>query len=255
MNDEDYRALSNRLRTPSDIKRLARELRLEEELLLIIYTQRIVRDATKRYYQVKRNIAQMTWNWKGGMPLVKIARRYDFPPVLITLMVLTETGMSKKAVWIAIRGPEHIQDKRLRREIPEVLAEDIVYSPQGNDVQHERGRVGEERLHAWLDAQLIEYRTEPELKGQYPKTPDCLLKHPLRIHGQDVYWFESKAIYGDSVEIRRNLRKQLVPYTEIFGSGIVVYWFGFVDGFRPPDGVRVVDARFFDKPLPALQKV
>ncbi|MFH0815854.1 MAG: TPD domain-containing protein [Methanobacteriota archaeon] len=254
MNDDEYRVLSGKLQKPSDIMRLAKELNLEPELLLIIHTQRIVRDATRRYYQVKRDIPRMTWNWKGGMPLVKIARRYDFPPILVSLMVLSDAGMSRKAIWSAIREPDKIRDPRLKREILEVNEEDLNYSPKGMDIQSQRGRVGEERLHSWLDAQLLEYRTEPELKGKYPKTPDCLLKHPVRIQGQDIFWFESKAIFGDSVEIRRNLKKQLIPYTELFGNGIVVYWFGYVDNFRSPEGVRVVDASFFEKSLAEWQK-
>jgi hypothetical protein len=254
MNDDQYRELSGHLRVPADIMRVAKERSLDPELLLIIYTQRVVRDATRRYYQVKRDIPRMTWNWKGGMPLVKIARRYDFPPILVTLMILTETGMSRKAVWNAIREPEGIRDPRLKREIVDVVDEDLNYSPKGMEIQHQRGKVGEERLHAWLDTHLLEYRTEPELKGKYPKTPDCLLKHPVRIQGQDIFWFESKAIFGDSVEIRRNLKKQLIPYTELFGNGIVVYWFGYVDNFRSPEGVRVVDASFFEKSLAEWQK-
>ena len=254
MNDDDYRVLSGQLRTPADIMRLAKEKNLEPELLLIIYTQRIVRDATRRYYQVKRDIPRMVWNWKGGMPLVKIARRYDFPPILVSLMVLTESGMSRKAIWAAIREPDKVRDPRLQREIIEVNDEDLNYSPKGMEIQHLRGTVGEERLHTWLDAQLLEYRTEPELKGKYPKTPDCLLKHPVRIQGQDIFWFESKAIFGDTVAIRRNMNKQLIPYTELFGNGIVVYWFGFVDNYRPPEGVRVVDASFFEKSLAEWQK-
>ena len=110
--------------------------------------------------------------------------------------------------------------------------------------------MGEKRLCDWLDRQNLEYQTEDELKGNYQKTPDALLKETIRTNGMNVKWIESKASFGDEIEIRRNTKKQLKAYTEIFGQGIVVYWFGNVDDFEPVKGVRVVDAKFFQKDLP-----
>jgi hypothetical protein len=34
----------------------------------------------------------------------------------------------------------------------------------------------------------------------------------------------------------------------MFGNGIVVYWFGFTDNLVPPEGVFIVDAKFFEIP-------
>jgi len=60
-----------------------------------------------------------------------------------------------------------------------------------------------------------------------------------------VSWIESKANFGDVVEMKKNISKQLLPYVKLFGKGIVVYWFGYVTDVEPPDGITVVDARFF----------
>ncbi|MEW5937174.1 MAG: TPD domain-containing protein [Candidatus Thermoplasmatota archaeon] len=249
MNERDYRYLYERLRRYPDVKRLSEESGLDEELLMIIYTQRVVRDATKRYYGVKRHASRMAWRWRCGTPLLKIAEGYGFPPVLIALMVLTECGYTKRQVWKWVRDPGALENRRLRREITAVTNNDHVYSPAGMERQYARGRWGEERLHRWLDGQGIGYRTEKDLKGEYPKTPDCLLHTPLDLGNDKIFWIESKASFADSVELRKNLRRQLIPYTELFGSGLVVYWFGFVDGFQAPDGIIVVDDKFFEKPL------
>ena len=38
-------------------------------------------------------------------------------------------------------------------------------------------------------------------------------------------------------------------YTELFGQGIVVYWFGFIEGVHPPKNVLIMDETFFEKDL------
>ena len=48
------------------------------------------------------------------------------------------------------------------------------------------------------------------------------------------------ALGGDDVELRKNLKRQLGPYTELFGEGAVVYWYGFVDGAESPPGISAM---------------
>jgi hypothetical protein len=92
----------------------------------------------------------------------------------------------------------------------------------------------------------VKYQMEADLRSKFSKTPDCLFGQPLRFDGTHISWIESKANFGDAVEFRRNAKKQLVPYTELFGEGIVVYWFGHVKGLVPPEGVYVASKGFFD---------
>src|SRR3989442_14074805 len=70
------------------------------------------------------------------------------------------------------------------------------------------------------------------------------------MNGSRKYWIESKATFGDPYEIRRHLRKQLQPYSDLFGDGAVVYWFGHVDDqqYELPVGVDIVSPQFFDTP-------
>jgi len=118
--------------------------------------------------------------------------------------------------------------------------------------QRERGRKGEARLYDWLQRHGIKYRTEVDLRGKYAKTPDALLDHPIVFFGQKLQWIESKANFGDDVELRRNLRKQLAPYTELFGEGAVVYWYGYVDGAESPDGILLWDGPTIESITPTL---
>ena len=66
------------------------------------------------------------------------------------------------------------------------------------------------------------------------------------IDGMKIHWIESKASFGDDIELRKNVRRQLKPYTDLFGTGAVVYWFGFVEGIEPPEGVMLLPGTFFD---------
>jgi hypothetical protein len=209
----------------------------------------VVKDATRRYYQVKNRSEKLLRQWRNGTTLVQLARNENFPPVLLSLIVLREHGLARKEYWKYIRDPASARERRLRKEIYDVAREDIIYSPAGMEVQYQRGKKGEARLYEWLDRNGITYRTEDEIKGEFEKTPDALLDQPMNIDGMKVHWFESKANFGNAYEVKRNMRKQLIPYTQLFGPGIVVYWFGYVSDYERVKDVRVVDAGFFQRPL------
>ena len=248
MNQDEYRRISNKLCTIDDIPKVSAEMGLEEELAFIIYTQRITRDATKRFYVVKNQITRIAQAYDRGTSLVQLAERTQFPPVLLAYLLFLHKGMPRKLFWKNVRRPQEIREQRLRREITSAIEADIIYSPLGEEIQRERGVAGERKLFEWLDRRGIRYMTEKDLKkfkDQYVKTPDVLFMSPIVINGRKVSWIESKANFGDIVEIRRNLRKQLIPYVKLFGEGIVVYWFGHVSDIQPPEGITLVDACFF----------
>ena len=251
MKLQEYHDLYQRLATPEDIDFLAENFGHDKELLLVIYTQRVVRDTTKRFYRVKAQARRLAFEWQHGASLLQIARRFEFPPILASLMILEQRKVPRKQFWKMIRDLDGVQDRRLRRELGEVVETDIVYSPAGSARQYARGRWGEHKLESWLDGRGLEYETEKDLRAKYDKTPDILLHKPLEMNGSKKYWIESKAIFGDPYEVRRHIKKQLRPYSEMFGDGTVVYWFGHVDdqAYDLPVGVDIVDGTFFEDPL------
>lgn len=245
MKYEHYQEIYSQLKKPHDIDALAKRYGLDRELLLVLYTQRTVRDATRRFYIVKKDMKKIVKEWRSGTSIAKIARILNFPSVLLALMLTSEIGLPRKQFWKYLRDPNTCHDKRLKKELEQVAQEDIIYSPKGSQVQTERGQWGEKKLQEWLDRRDLKYRTEVELRGEYTKTPDCLLEKPIQIDGTKVHWIESKASFGDDIELRKNARRQLKPYTEMFGTGAVVYWFGFVEGIEPPEGVKVLPGTYF----------
>ena len=250
MKLKEYRELYDHLATPEDIDFLAENFGYDKELLLVVYTQRIVRDTTKRFYRVKDQAKKMAWSWQHGKSFVHVAREFDFPPILAALMILEQRKVNRKMFWKMLSDLNRVSDLRLRKELAEASRTDIVYSQEGTARQYARGHWGEKKLQTWLNARGLEYRTEKDLRAEYDKTPDVLLHKPIEVDSAKKYWIESKATFGDPVEIKRHIKKQLEPYTELFGDGMVVYWFGFVDDVElpMPGGVSVVDANFFESP-------
>ena len=248
MKPEQYIDLFNRLREFDDIQKLHRETGIDEELLLVVYTQRFSRDITRNFYKVKAYTRKMVQDWDRKQSFMQIAKKWYFSPILTAYFIMTEKGCKRKEFWGYVREPSTAPDRRLQKEFAEIADNDMVYSPKGMDIQYARGRWGEAKLGEWLKWKEFEHQTEKDLKGKTAKTPDCLLDKPFELGDAKISWIESKAIFGDEVEFRKNVRKQLKQYTEMFGNGIVVYWFGFCDNIVPPDGVFVMDGRFFEVP-------
>jgi len=253
MKLNEYQELYRKLLTPEDIDFLAENLGYDKELLLVVYTQRVVRETTRRFHRVKAQARRLAWMWQNGTSLVEIARRFEFPPILMALLILEQRKVPRKQFWKMIEELDAVRDRRLRRELAEACDADIVYSPRGTARQYARGRWGEAKLHRWLQDRGLQYDTEKELRAKYDKTPDILLHKPIEVNGSRKYWIESKATFGDPYEIRRHIRKQLIPYSDLFGDGLVVYWFGYVNDQKHdvPEGVDIVDASFFEpNPIP-----
>jgi len=139
MKLSQYQDLYRRLATAEDIDFLAENFGYDKELLLVIYTQRIVRDTTKKFYRVKAQAKRLAFLWQNGESLVSIARKFEFPPILGSLMILEQRKIPRKQFWKMIRDLDSVRDRRLRRELGEVVATDIVYSPVGSARQFARG--------------------------------------------------------------------------------------------------------------------
>ncbi len=159
MKYEDYKKIYFELRNPKDVQYMARRYDLDEELLFVMYTQRTVRDATRRFYIIKKDVKKLAREWRGGTSMTKLARRLNFPPILLGLMLASEINLPRKQFWKYVRDPGSCRDKRLRKELKEIAEHDLIYSPKGAQMQTERGVWGEKRLQEWLDKRGVEYRT------------------------------------------------------------------------------------------------
>jgi len=253
MDRPTYRRLYDALATLDDVHRISHDEHRDEELLFVIHTHRVTRDATRRFYPVQHQLPRVLSEWKRGRSMLDISHEWRFPPVLAGQIIMKGLGVPRKQVWGSFLHPESAPDARLRHEVEELLSADMIYSPRGMELQRERGIKGEDRLYRWLEKHGIGYRTEKDLRGKFQKTPDALLDDPIVFLGQKITWIESKANFGDDVELRKNLKRQLGPYTEIFGEGAVVYWYGYIEEGESPPGILLWDADQLEGLTPVVQ--
>ncbi len=203
---------------------------MDEELLLVILSQKIVRKTKRDYYRVKKRAPTLIGDWMHGKSFIEISEEEDFPPVLTASLMLQHTGVGKKQFKNYLKDPHGIPDKRLKKELNDVLDEELIYSPEGTRIQWERGKDVEHKVKKWLDMRRVKYLTEQEAKKHnYRKTPDFKLESPLKMQGKWVNWIECKASFGDETEYKRDYGKQLSHYVGLFGLGLVVYWYGYVE--------------------------
>ena len=253
MDYDEYRELYSSLKTAKDVERLSGEY--DDRLLDTLFTQKTSREVKKNFYRVKQNSKRMLNEWSKGKSIVSLADKYRFPPILVAMFIFLEDGASKKEFWSYINDPNLLESEETANEVREAVKNDIVYSPEANNRQKERGIWGENLLQEWLDGQGVGYRTENDLRGtESTTTPDCLLDYPVMYKGHKICWVESKASFGDNIEFRFNSRKQLVPYTQLFGPGLVVYWVGCLDDLECPEGVYVSDISVMNVKLDKWEK-
>lgn len=245
MKREVFKRMLNELNTIDDIQRVKKEFDLSEEVLVSILSHKIARDATRRFYQIKHRAKELLKDWLRGESLIHIAGRFDFPPVLMAKIILEEHGLSRVKCNKYLRNPNSVNNTRLCKELHQVIERDITYSPNANTMQAKYGRMVENAVKEWLDGHSIEYQQEKDLKEKYPKTPDFLLKKSLKIDGDDIHWIECKASFGDEVEMKRNYRRQLLPYKELFGDGMVVYWYGYIEDAPHDEDILIATQEFF----------
>lgn len=258
MDQEEYERIYRGLRNPGDIQ-VFEEEGYDTRMLETIYTQKVNRGVLRKHPFVKRSSKKMLKEWMAGSTFCQIAKSYRYPPVLTAMMIFMENGTCRKTFWEYVRDPDLLDSEETAQELREASEKDFVFSLEGVERATARGKWGEGLLWKWLDEQDIEYKTEyderKESKHQGTKTPDCLLAEPMNFNGTKIYWIESKASFGDPAEFKQNCTKQLVPYTQLFGPGVVVYWNGYVDGMECPSNLLVEDIGILDKNLNPLNNV
>eukprot|EP00462_Mataza_sp_D1_P012447 CAMPEP_0175155530 /NCGR_PEP_ID=MMETSP0087-20121206/21035_1 /TAXON_ID=136419 /ORGANISM="Unknown Unknown, Strain D1" /LENGTH=233 /DNA_ID=CAMNT_0016442713 /DNA_START=117 /DNA_END=815 /DNA_ORIENTATION=- len=187
--------------------------------------------------------------YQKGESLLTIARSVNFSPCHLGRLLLEHSGFSKHEVSNFIKHPHTIADKRMRTELEECIEEDEHQSPYINTIRRVIGVEYEYILEEKLRNANLPFVTEATLRNQgYPRTPDILLQLPVVVSGQIVTWIDSKAMFGDAVTHSHYINDQYQSYVNRFGPGLVIYWFGCVEGLNTNSTSGVLALEDFPAP-------
>lgn len=243
MDDAVYEEIVRELDSPKDIRKLIKKFPARESTLFAILAQKTVRSARSLYPRIRES-AEIKESWERGETICEIARELSLPPVLAAHALLKSFGLRKSQVQKLIKNPSIAENLRLKKELQEAVKRDLFYSPSAHGLQLKRGKIGEEIVKEWLHSKNASFLEEKE--NSTKKTPDFLLEEPLNIEGKKIRWIDSKASFGDAAEHRRYIAKQFSSYIELFGSGMVVYWLGFVGSIAAAEPrILIKDAEYF----------
>ncbi len=229
LTKEEYEFVYSRLNSPADVELMHNKMGFPFNMLYNILAKKITRSTLRNFYVIKKKSKSLHREWKRGKTIYQIAKEHRFPPVLMADFILVEEGYSKKFLKKALKDTSLFEDKRVKREVEKCIEKDFVYSPASSESQASNGKSAEAEIALWLKSKRVGFETEKDsIALGRSKTPDFLLKKPIKIKGRKINWVESKSSFGDVPEIRKNYRNQLKPYLELYGPGAVVYWYGYV---------------------------
>jgi len=178
--------------------------------------------------------------------ILNMAREINVPPVLMARLIvegllktnsieliedIETTDKAKLTISNIIRDNHLLKDGRLACEIMECCSVDEDYGPIIDTIKNLSGSEHEMKLEAILKAKGIAFIKESELREKgYDKTPDFKLELPIFLNesGRVISWIDSKGTFGDEISHSEYYETQFKFYLNRFGSGLVIYWLGYV---------------------------
>ncbi|CAF0969792.1 unnamed protein product [Brachionus calyciflorus] len=136
----------------------------------------------------------------------------------------------KISISFLIKETHLLKNGRLGYEIMECCFEDEDYGPSIDLVKNLIGLEYECKLERLLIQNGISFVKESELREKgFDKTPDFKLDLPICLsNGSVISWIDSKATFGDELSHSEYYENQFKFYLNRFGSGLVIYWFGYL---------------------------
>ena len=217
---------------------------ISEGTLISIYSQYYHNKVKKNCHKHMRNAEKYFRQYCSSVfhqdPqgfLYRQALEQNYPPSLYARIILEQfykcslkKEVSKSFLTKQMKEPKQICDELLSREVEICNQEDDVYGPTAEKIKHETGLKYEKIVSDFLLEQNIPYAHEETLRKEgYDKTPDFKLVLPISFNNYVINWIECKALFGAEDSHKNYLENQFWSYTNRFGPGLVIYWFGFVD--------------------------
>lgn len=225
---------------------MAEENNIEFDLLMSIYHQLLVKRVKALTHQI--NMLDITRKVSSGIPLFDIATSMGFSPYKLAKMYTEHTVGKDFQISKFLEDSDSISDQHLRADIIRCCADDNSYSIENELIKHCVGCEYESILVEKMTEKGLCFETETEMRQQgKSKTPDALLLIPMCVYDETgtshiVNWIDSKGMFGDE-DVYYEHVEQLKSYCNRYGTGMVIYWHGFVESIRTVSerGILVLD--------------
>jgi hypothetical protein len=252
MNIDAYEQIYAALNGAADVSIISEHFLEPPGVIDSILNQKVVENVKRNFPRVKKRGQIQLKQWKKGMTIVDLAKKNNLPATLMVTILLKEMEIPKKSF---LKNIDDSLDNRLSSEVKEAMESDYFFSPKAHDFHSEKGKMGEKILETWLISQNASFMTEEDLRAAgRSKTPDFLLDEALDIDGTKILWIESKALFGDVKEHQYYAKKQFNDYENNYGTGMVVYWYGFIDDISLNEHL-IKDYKFFGNELDMLDEL
>ncbi|XP_005094410.1 uncharacterized protein LOC101864514 [Aplysia californica] len=201
------------------------------------------RETREKYYKLYKEAKSRS----EEHVIARLAAKNDISPCLLARIILEEyylndvyhvgreRGEGRSALPPGVmtdcfRDIAKLPNPELAAEIYETTMLDNFYGPAVDSIKKTCGAEYEIILQSHCLRAGLSFIDEDQMRDEgFDKTPDIKLKIPIMINKRVVNWIESKASFGDPINHEQYTIDQFLPYKNRFGSGAVIYWFGFVD--------------------------
>ncbi len=239
-----------------EIAHFAKPLSISADQALSLRSALLQQKTVYGHQAMQNRGRQIYRDYKQGMTVVELSKKYDFPPMNIFRQILSEKGWSKSKIKESVRAPSKFSERE-RKEFDAAEEADRVSNVDQSET-HIRADAFETILADWFEEQGVRLRRQPELVkeqsaeiGRPKLTPDILFLDHVEINGQPVAWIDAKHFYGADVGFqRKKMLKQMMRYINEWGSGAIVFRHGFSENLYMA-GVTMLDASPLD--LTSLQ--
>lgn len=206
----------------------------------VIIKQKIIQN----HHILASKIDDVRDEYNRGVDIVKLSRKYDFPPSNLLKNILLANGLCKDKISAIFRNKLDPVKYLSGRDMEQFeYAENNDVNSVSNQVVGAKVAFDNETLavNYFRDIGIkckTQYDLADEQMEQYGKviiTPDILFIDPVYINGTRIYWVDYKNYVGTDIKfIYGSNNEQAKKYNKKFGPGAMCYRHSFVDNVMIP---------------------
>jgi hypothetical protein len=183
----------------------------------------------KNYFILNKNSKYILENYsKDGV--LKLSNKFNLSPMTIIRFVFDHI-YHQKLKDLLVKNKLTIYDQ----EQFKLANQNDIYVTLNQNDQSEQSILFEKQIEEFLIKNNVEYKTQEQLTkeqiikfGKAINTPDFLITSEFIINSKKINWIDAKNFYGSNIEfIISKIKKQIKKYLESYGSGCLIFNYGF----------------------------